>query len=65
MKLKILAGAIIALCFVADIRGYAAERNNAGRGNVTGFIQFFSEDILYLENEIGNLMSECGKELDL
>ena len=65
MKLKIMAGVVIALCFVAGISVCAKEWNVVGKGNVGGFIQFFSEDILFLENEINQLMSECGKELDL
>lgn len=63
MKLKIGVGAIIALYFVAGINVCAVEQKIAGNGKVSGFIQVFSEDILYLENEINNLMSECGKEI--
>ena len=65
MKLKIMAGVIIALCFVVGISVCAAEREKREKGNVGGFVQFFSEDILFLENEINQLMSECGKELNL
>ena len=60
-----MAGVVIALCFVAGISVCAKEWTVVGKGNVGGFIQFFSEDILFLENEINQLMSECGKELDL
>ena len=59
-----MTGAIIALCFVAGISVCASEQKVIGKGNVVGFIRFFSEDILYLENEINQLMSECGKELN-
>ena len=59
-----MAGAVIVLCFVAGISVCATERNVVGEGNVDGFIQLFSEDILYLENEIKNLMLECGRELN-
>ena len=64
MKTKIMAGAIIALCFAAGIGVCAAERHTNARGNVNGLVQYFSGDILYLESEIGNLMAECGKELN-
>lgn len=64
MKLKLVVGAIVALCFVAGISVGAAEQNIVGKGNVGGFIQIFSEDTLYLKNEINNLMSECGKEMN-
>lgn len=59
-----MAGAIIALCFAAGIRVSAVEGENAGKGSIIGFVRFFSEDILYLENEINKLMAECGKELN-
>lgn len=59
-----MAGAVIVLCFVVGIRVSATEQKITGKGNVDGFIQFFSEDILYLENEINNLVAECGKELN-
>lgn len=65
MKLKILSGAVIALCFVTGINSYAAEQKVTGRGNVDGFVRFFSEDVFYLENEVRSLISECGRELDL
>ena len=64
MKLKLMAGAFVVLCFVAGICVCAAEQKIVGKGNVEGFIQIFSEDILYLENEIKNLMSECGREIN-
>lgn len=59
-----MTGAMIALYFVAGINVRAAEQKIIGEGNVGGFIQIFSEDILYLENEINRLMSECGRELN-
>lgn len=64
LKLKLMVGAIVALCFVASICASATERQSVWKGNMIGFVQFFSEDILYLENEINKLMSECGKELN-
>lgn len=64
MKLKLVVGAIVALCFVAGISVCAAEQKIVGKGNVGGFIQIFSEDTLYLKNEINNLMSECGREIN-
>lgn len=64
MKLKLMAGAFVALCFAAGINVCAAEQKIVGKGSVGGFIQIFSEDILYLENEINNLMSECGREIN-
>ena len=64
MKKRLTAGAIIVLCFAAGINAYAAEHKIEGEGKLGGFVQFFSEDILYLEKEINNLMVECGKELD-
>lgn len=60
-----MIGAIIALCFVVGINVYATEQKMVGGGNIDGFVQFFSEDVLYLENEINNLMAECGKEFNL
>jgi len=63
LKLKIALSAIIALCFAASIGAYATERKSNGKGNVSGMVQFFSQDILYLEKELAGLMSECGKEL--
>ena len=59
-----MSGAIIALCFVVGISVYAAEQKLDGEGNVGGLVQFFCEDVLYLENEINDLMSECGRELE-
>ena len=56
---------MIALCFVVGINVYATEQKMVGGGNIDGFVQFFSEDVLYLENEINNLMAECGKEFNL
>lgn len=64
LKQKIMAGAVIALCFAAGIRVSAAEQKINGKGTLTGMIQFFSQDVLYLEREINNLMAECGKELN-
>lgn len=64
MKLKLVVGAIVVLCFVVGISVCAAEQKIVGKGNVGGFIQIFSEDTLYLKNEINNLMSECGKEIN-
>lgn len=64
MKLKLVVCAIVALCFAAGINVCAVEQKMIGKGNVGGFIQIFSEDILYLENEINNLRSECGRELN-
>ena len=64
MKKRLTAGAIIALCFAAGISVYAAEKGMEGKGNWVGFVQLFSEDVLYLEKEINNLMAECGKELN-
>lgn len=63
MKAKNMAIVIVMLCFAASMNGYAAEQKTAGKGNVIGMVQFFSQDIWYLEREINNLMSECGKEL--
>lgn len=64
MKIKLVVGAIVALCFVAGISVRAEEQKIIGKGNVGGFIPIFSEDILLLENEIKHLMSECGRELN-
>lgn len=55
---------MIALCFGASICVCATEQKIIGKGNLGGFIQIYSEDILYLENEINNLMAECGRELN-
>ena len=63
MKRKIMVGVIAALSLGACISVYAAERQNQGRGNVTGMVQFFTQDIMYLEREVDGLMAECGKEL--
>ena len=59
-----MIGAMIALCFGASIYVCATEQKIIGKGNLGGFIQIYSEDILYLENEINNLMAECGRELN-
>ena len=64
LKRKIVVGAIVALCFATGMRASAVEQKMNGRGNLAGMIQFFSQDILYLESEISNLMAECGKELN-
>ena len=64
LKQKIMAGAVIALCFAAGMGVSAAEQKINGKGALTGMVQFFSQDILYLEREISNLMAECGKELN-
>lgn len=64
MKLRIITGAVIALCFVAGTSVRAAEHKVGGAGNVNGFVQLFSEDILYLEREISKLIAECGRELN-
>ena len=64
MKLKIIVGAVIALCFAVGIRVRAAEHQRNGSGNLNGLVQFYSQDILYLESEIYSLMWECGKELN-
>lgn len=58
MKLKFRLGAIVALCFVAGISVHATEQKTAGKGNVDGFIQIFSEDTVYLENEINTLLAD-------
>lgn len=65
MKLKVMVGAIVVLCFAAGMGGvHAAQQKAGGRGSVNGMFQFFSQDILYLESEISALMTECGKELN-
>lgn len=62
MKVKLIVSAIIALCLVSGIGVYAEEQKSRGKGNVEGMVQFGEQDILYLEREIENLVSECGKE---
>lgn len=62
MKVKLIISVIIALCFIAGMRVYAEEQKDRGTGNVEGMVQFWEQDILYLEREIENLVSECGKE---
>ena len=64
LKLKIMMGTIVVLCFAVAIRSRAAERQMSGNGNLNGLIQFYSEDISYLESEIYSLIWECGKELN-
>lgn len=64
LKLKIMMGTMIVLCFAAAVRSRAAERQMNGNGNLNGWIQFYSQDITYLESEIYSLMWECGKELN-
>lgn len=61
MKIKGIVSAIIILCFVLGIRVYADEQKGRSVGNVEGMVQLYLQDISYLESEIKNLMSECGK----
>lgn len=63
MKQKAFVGAIFALCFAMCTGVSAAERKVTGTGKVDGILQFFSQDMSYLEGEIAGLMEECGKEL--
>ncbi len=44
------------------MRVYAEEQKSRGKGNLEGMVQFWEQDILYLEREIENLVSECEKE---
>lgn len=59
-----MVSAVVALCFVVGISVSASEQKSVRKGSVGGFVQFFSEDILYLKNEINNLMSEIERELN-
>lgn len=64
MKIKIMVGAIVVLCFATGINISATELKSVGKVNIADFVQIFSEDISCLGREINNLMAECGKELN-
>lgn len=40
---------------------HAGEAKKSGDGTIKGFVEIWTQDILYLENEIVNLKSECGR----
>lgn len=62
MKGKILVSAIVALYLISGVGVYARETKHVGKGSVEGFVQFFNQDVSYLESELNSLMSECGRE---
>ena len=62
MKVKLAVCVIVALCLFSGVKVYAREQKHVGKGSVEGFVQFFNQDISYLESELNSLMSECGRE---
>lgn len=41
----------------------AEEEQIKSKGNIEGIINFYSDDIRYLENEIDELLDECREEI--
>ena len=54
--------AVVVLSLVSAVGVYAEEIKHVGKGSVEGFVQFFNQDISYLESEVNSLLSECGRE---
>lgn len=62
VKVKIMLFAVGTLCLLLGMSAYAGESKSVSKGNVVGFVEIWTQDVSYLESEINNLMSECGKE---
>ena len=62
MKVKIIFCTVGILCLFLGISVYATESSSVSKGKLTGFVEIWSQDISYMESEISNLKSECGRE---
>lgn len=50
------------LCLFLGMNVFATESSSVSKGKLTGFVEMWSQDISYIESEISNLKSECGRE---
>ena len=62
MKRFILIGIIALGILFPGIKILAQESNIKSKGNIDGIVNFYSEDISYLENEINVLLEECKED---
>ena len=62
MKLKIMLCTVGILCLFLGYSVCATETPSVSKGKIVGFVELWSQDMSYLENEISNLKSECGRE---
>lgn len=53
---------LIASMALPAIKTMAEESNIKSRGNIEGIINFYSDDIRYLEEEIDKLLAECMED---
>ena len=65
MRKKFLLGINIIgimVMFLAKMVIQAEESHIKSQGNIEGIINFYSEDIRYLEDEITKLLAECMED---
>lgn len=52
------------IILIPGIKTLAGESSIKSRGSIEGIINFYSDDIRYLEEEIDKLFEECKEELN-
>ena len=55
---------VMGIILIPGIKTLAGESSIKSRGSIEGIINFYSDDIRYLEEEIDKLFEECKEELN-
>lgn len=63
MRKILLIGLMIGILLIPGMKTLAEEERLSSRGKIEGVINFYSDDIKYLKNEIDKLLKECKEEI--
>lgn len=53
---------MIGVLLIPEMKTQAEEEQIKSKGKIEGIINFYSDDIKYLKNEIDELLEECREE---
>lgn len=62
MRKILLIGIVIGVLLIPEMKTQAEEEQIKSKGKIEGIINFYSDDIKYLKNEIDELLEECREE---